>query len=45
MINGNQPALSECACIFIIRKEWIGENNGNIGTIECPRKSVSSLNN
>ena len=42
-MNGHQSALSECACIFIVRKEWIAENSGNLGAIECPRKSVCPI--
>lgn len=40
MFNGQGSTLTECACYFIVKKDWIKDMGLSQGTIECPRQSV-----
>ena len=38
LINGHYSALTDCACLFIIKKDWMGiSSKSHNGYIDCPR--------
>lgn len=43
MINGSTSSLNECACVFIVKKEWINDASTIPGIIECPRIAVRNI--
>lgn len=41
MINGQASALTECACMFIIKKDWMRPSSTGQGYLDCPKPTCN----